>query len=250
MWKLFRSSRVMAAWVFPSARAAHRPPKPAPENQDLRVGLVHRLALAGVGLVVAGCAARSAPPAVSDQPVVATYPTGWTETGVASWYGDPFHGRRTASGEVYDMDGLTAAHPRLPFGTRIRVENRDNDRSVELLVNDRGPFAKQRILDVSRAGARALGMIGPGTARVRIVIVEPGGDAVSIRGGCVVVQVAAYRDRRNAEARRSEVDRAGFDVRIERQDEWFRVVAGPYHDDLDARRAVESLDGFVRRCSM
>ena len=92
-------------------------------------------------------------------PSTDSYPIGWTQTGVASWYGDPFHGRLTASGEVYDMDLMTAAHQALPFGTRIRVDNRDNNRSIELVVNDRGPFVKNRILDVSRAGARALCMI-------------------------------------------------------------------------------------------
>ena len=114
-------------------------------------------------------------------PSTDSYPIGWTETGVASWYGDPFHGRLTASGEVYDMDLMTAAHQALPFGTHIRVDNRDNNRSIELVVNDRGPFLKNRILDVSRAGARALDMIEPGTARVLITILKPGGDLVSVQ---------------------------------------------------------------------
>ena len=97
---------------------------------------------------------------------------GWQEEGVASWYGEPFHGRRTASGERYDMEALTAAHRTLPFGTRVRVQNLDNLRQVELRVNDRGPFVRGRIIDVSRRGARELGLLGPGTARVRIVVVE------------------------------------------------------------------------------
>jgi len=97
---------------------------------------------------------------------------GWTQEGVASWYGEPFHGRDTASGEVYDMDAPTCAHQTLPFGTRLRVENLDNGRSTTLTVNDRGPFVDRRILDVSRRGARELEMIGPGTARVRITVLE------------------------------------------------------------------------------
>jgi rare lipoprotein A len=91
---------------------------------------------------------------------------------MASWYGHPYHGRATASGEVYDMEAPTGAHPTLPFGTRLRVENLDNGRSTTLTVNDRGPFAKERILDVSRRVAEELGMLGPGTARVRITILE------------------------------------------------------------------------------
>lgn len=175
---------------------------------------------------------------------------GWTQTGVSSWYGDPFHGRRTASGEVYDMDKMTAAHQSLPFGTVILVNNRDNDRSVELTVNDRGPFAKDRILDVSRAGARALGMIGPGTARVRITILKAGGDIVSVRGGCVDVQIASFRNRQPAETRVAEARQAGFAARIEREGQWYRVLVGPFEEEARANRAIETLEGFVRRCAM
>lgn len=100
---------------------------------------------------------------------------GWRQTGVASWYGDPFHGRRTASGEVYDMERLTAAHQTLPFGTRVRVENLDNGMAVTVRINDRGPFVKGRILDLSRRAARELGMIGSGTARVQITVLEGSG---------------------------------------------------------------------------
>ena len=179
----------------------------------------------------------------------AEFGLGWTETGVASWYGEPFHGRRTASGEVYDMDALTAAHQSLPFGTVIRVDNRDNGRSVELRVTDRGPFAKDRILDVSRAGARALGMLGPGTAHVRITVVRRGGDAVSVRGGCVVVQVAAYRDGDAARDRARAVGALGFRVSLEHEDGWHRVIVGPFESVAGARDAVETLDGFVRSCA-
>lgn len=91
---------------------------------------------------------------------------------MASWYGHPYHGRATASGEVYDMEAPTGAHRTLPFGTQLRVENLDNGRSTTLTINDRGPFAKERILDVSRRVAEELGMLGPGTALVRITILE------------------------------------------------------------------------------
>lgn len=131
-----------------------------------------RIALPGALLVASqACALAGGPPA-SPPPSAGPSPTGWTETGEASWYGRPFHGRFTASGEVYDMNDLTAAHPSLPFGTRIRVENLDNGRSVVVRVNDRGPFVEDRVLDLSRKAAEELGMIGPGTARVRITVVE------------------------------------------------------------------------------
>ena len=92
-------------------------------------------------------------------------------------------------------------------------------------------------------------MIGPGTARVLITILKSGGDLVSVRGGCVVVQVASFRDPDAAESRRVETERAGFASRVEHNDGWYRVVAGPYREAEEARRAADTLDGFVRRCS-
>jgi rare lipoprotein A len=92
--------------------------------------------------------------------------------GVASYYADEYNGRPTSSGEVYDMNDLTAAHRTLPFGTRLRVTNISNGKSVEVRVNDRGPFKGGRIIDLSLEAARRLDMIGPGTARVRIKILD------------------------------------------------------------------------------
>jgi len=119
-------------------------------------------------LFAAGCAKKQpAPAAITVKP-------GWHETGIASWYGQPYHGRRSADGSVYDMEKMTAAHPMLAFGTRVKVERLDNHKSVEVRITDRGPFKEGRIIDLSRAAARALDMIGPGTARVRITVLKPG----------------------------------------------------------------------------
>jgi rare lipoprotein A len=99
-----------------------------------------------------------------------------SETGVASWVGAEYHGRETASGEIYDMDSLTAAHNYLPFGARVRVVNLDNNKSVVVRINDRGPFAKGRIIDVSRKAAIELGLLIKGSARVRVeILLEIGG---------------------------------------------------------------------------
>lgn len=92
--------------------------------------------------------------------------------GVASWYGRPYHGRRTASGQIFNMHAFTAAHPTLPFGTRVRVTNLANGRSVVVTINDRGPFVKGRIIDVSRRAARQLGFQHRGTAQVRVRVVD------------------------------------------------------------------------------
>jgi rare lipoprotein A len=96
----------------------------------------------------------------------------YDETGIASWYGADFHGKRTANGEDYDMNDLTAAHRTLPMPSIVRVTNLENGRSIKLRVNDRGPFARGRILDVSRRGAQLLGFDTKGTARVRVQILE------------------------------------------------------------------------------
>ncbi len=93
---------------------------------------------------------------------------GYDVVGIASWYGRRYYGRRTANGEIFDMNSATAAHPTLPFGTRVQVTNLANGRSVILRINDRGPFVRQRIIDVSRRAARALDFIRRGTARVRV----------------------------------------------------------------------------------
>jgi len=95
-------------------------------------------------------------------------------TGMASWYGQDFHGRLTASGEPYDMAALTAAHQTLPFGSRVRVTNLGNGRSVVVIINDRGPFAKDRLIDLSQAAAKRIGILDDGVAKVRLdVLAEP-----------------------------------------------------------------------------
>ena len=91
-----------------------------------------------------------------------------TEVGLASWYGRKFHGKRTASGEVFNQEHFTAAHPTLPWGSRVKVINLDNGKSVDVRINDRGPFKRGRIIDVSRAAAKALGMVGRGITTVRV----------------------------------------------------------------------------------
>lgn len=100
------------------------------------------------------------------------YPGGNIQTGIASWYGPGFHGRTTSSGEIYDMNDMTAAHPTLPFGTHAMVTNLDNGLSCTVRINDRGPFVKNRIIDLSYAAARVIDMVGPGTARVRVEILR------------------------------------------------------------------------------
>lgn len=97
-------------------------------------------------------------------------PVGEVKTGIASWYGPGYHGKRTSSGERYDMDAFTAAHERYAFGTRVRVTLLSTGRSVEVRINDRFPN-RDRVIDLSRAAARAIGLIGPGTGKVRVEVI-------------------------------------------------------------------------------
>jgi len=111
-------------------------------------------------------------------------PVGLVETGVASWYGPGYHGKRTSSGERYDQDDLTAAHASWAFGTRVRVTFLRTGRSVVVRINDRFPNHKGRVIDLSRAAARQIGLIGPGTGRVRLEIVA---DALAARAPSTTV---------------------------------------------------------------
>ena len=135
----------------------------------------HRYVLAGLGLVsltlvVLGCAETRRPSSLAAGPPEPTKRI----VGLASWYGQRHQGRPTASGEAYDMNRLTAAHRTFPFGTRLRVTNVENGRSVVVRVNDRGPHVSGRVLDLSLGAAKALGMVGEGVARVEIVVLAHG----------------------------------------------------------------------------
>jgi rare lipoprotein A len=124
-------------------------------------------------LLPAACAASPDGRVTAGEPAaVAPAPARAAEIGIASWYGAEHHGRRTASGEPFDMNAATAAHPTLPFGTQVRVTNLANGRAIVLRVNDRGPFVGGRIIDVSRHAAGQLGFRRAGTARVRVEILE------------------------------------------------------------------------------
>jgi rare lipoprotein A len=119
------------------------------------------------------------PPPTSTPRLPAPRPKDFEETGEASWYGRQHHGKRTASGEAYDMHKLTAAHRTLPLGTRVLVTNLENDRTVEVRINDRGPFIRGRMLDLSYAAAQRLGAVGAGviTVGLKVLSDSAAGDA-------------------------------------------------------------------------
>jgi len=181
-------------------------------------------------------------------------PVGSTETGVASWYGHPYHGRQAADGEIYDMETLVAAHRTLPFNTWVRVVNLDNSKSVDVRIIDRGPFVDGRIIDLSHAAAKAIDMIGPGVANVEVVVTKVP-DVVP--AGVFAVQVGAFRNKDNAERMRANMAaRYGVAKLVQRADtpDLWRVLVGAEATEdgakaLSARIRSESgeKNGFVVR---
>jgi rare lipoprotein A len=162
---------------------------------------------------------------------------GYVETGLASWYGHPYHGRPAANGEIYDMETMVAAHRTLPFDTWVRVYDLDTDKTIEVRIIDRGPFVDGRIIDLSHAAAEAIAMIGPGTARVRMeVIAVPAGVPAPV----YVVQVGAFQNRATADRIRARmVERYGQARVMERKENpgvW-RVMVGN-EENLDGANAL------------
>lgn len=123
-------------------------------------------------LCLQGCSLVSSPVYVyRGIPATVSVVSGFIQRGTASWYGVPFHGRQTASGETYDMNGMTCAHRTLPFGTILLVTNLSNGKTATVRVTDRGPYVSGRILDLSRGAASSLGMLDTGTAQVELKVV-------------------------------------------------------------------------------
>ena len=158
------------------------------------------------------------------------------EEGIASWYGYPYHGRRAASGEIYNMYAMTAAHRTLPFGTQVRVHDLEDGKDVDVRINDRGPFVEGRIIDLSYAAAQAMGM--PGVARVRLEILGLG---LSSEPAVFAVQVGAFRDPANAGRLKALIEENYAPVVIQSFDRgdglFYRVRVG-HESSEDAARAL------------
>jgi rare lipoprotein A len=166
------------------------------------------------------------------------------EQGVASWYGKDFHGKKTSSGEIYNMYDMTAAHKILPLGTYVRVKNLENNRMIDVRINDRGPFVRGRIIDLSYTAAKKLEIVGPGTAKVEIVALgtrnlsktrsseDIAYTPVDYFSGTFSVQVGAFQDRNNAERLRKNLALIHKDTYISTisngDNRFYRVRVGRY----------------------
>ncbi|HXV69254.1 MAG TPA: septal ring lytic transglycosylase RlpA family protein [Nitrospira sp.] len=200
--------------------------------------------LLGSVLLLAGLTLQSCstgPPHVDRFP---GYPIGFVERGVASWYGPGFHGNATANGERYDMHGLTAAHRTLPLGSIAVVHSLTSGRRVTVRINDRGPFARGRVLDLSLAGAQALGMTGNGTDQVelRVVGYSPRPEGM----GVLRVQIGAFAELQNARALFEQVRGESGGGRITQVDlpegRRYRVQMGRFLGEAEANAAAARLD--------
>lgn len=182
--------------------------------------------LAAVCVMLSACSRAS----YSPQPL---QPPPRSVIGVASWYGPGFNGHKTASGEVYNQEELTAASSRYPLGTRVMVTNLDNNRSVEVRINDRGPFVREREIDLSHHAAQVLGLMKPGTAPVRIDLVGTPDEIVAAqRPPTWSVQVGAFSAATNAEHLRNRLAESWPDVRIDEvsagNNHYYRVRMGSF----------------------
>jgi rare lipoprotein A len=212
-----------------------------PSNRTARLSALAVTLVAAV--LVHGC--TSAPAPVDRFP---GYPIGFVEQGMASWYGPGFHGNKTANGERYDMYQLTAAHRTLPLGSIAVVRSFTSGRYVTVRINDRGPFARGRILDLSLAGARALGMTGSGTDRIelRVVGYTPRPEGM----GFLRLQLGAFADLQNAKAlyERVRIDYPGGRVLPADLPEGrrYRVQVGQYSTEAEAQQASTRIDRMYR----
>ncbi len=171
------------------------------------------------------------------------------QKGIASWYGKPYHGQRTANGETYDMWQMTAAHKTLPFNILIKVVNKDNGRSVKVRINDRGPFVRGRIIDLSRKAARRLGIEETGTARVNLYLANtttesskppieppkpPNRPAITTSSGYWTIQVGSFSERDRAHALAHLMKSYSDHVSVERFAKMFRVRVGQFKTKSEA----------------
>ena len=166
---------------------------------------------------------------------------GYRQRGTASWYGSKFHGRRTSSGEPYDMHLATAAHRTLPLPTYAEVTNLDNGRKMIVKINDRGPFKDDRLIDLSYGAALRLGVIGTGTARVDVRAIDSWNPPVATQSPAATwLQAGAFGHREGAEELLNSLNRADLKPAvIHDEDHLFRVWLGPFSSDFEIEAVIE-----------
>ena len=163
------------------------------------------------------------------------------ETGIASWYGSECHGKKTANGELYNMYAMTAAHKTLPFGSHVKVTNMANKRSVEVRINDRGPFIKKRIIDLSYAAAKALDIVDSGIAMVQVEVTKK----AKYHDMQYTIQVGSFKEKRNALDLKKELQKKYNKVYVVAWTSWptiyYRVRVGYFRSNEEVQKVAQRL---------
>ena len=233
---------------------------------------VIQILLCALLCLVLGCAASAPPPPQKPSGYPKPYKVfgkwyqplpdakGFRQRGIASWYGKDFHGKKTSNGEIYDMYAMTAAHKTLPLGTHVRVHNLENDQRVDVRINDRGPFVRGRIIDLSYTAANRIGIVGPGTARVEVIALAtptPSGSgnqsvarSVDLHSGSFTFQIGAFVNRDNAERLTALLNKKYKNAHIsvyDRGDQiFYRVRVGRFTtlEQAEAQESILVRDGY------
>lgn len=168
------------------------------------------------------------------------------EEGLASWYGKEYHGQKTSSGEIFNMYDFTAAHRTLPFGTYVEVFSYETGKSVKVRINDRGPFLPGRIIDLSYAAAKELGILSSGISKVKISADRKPEEYFDIKKYNIVLQVGAFKIKENAEKLKENLSKKYKRVYSEEFNEFTRVLIGPFQDEKEIEKIYNSLkeEGF------
>jgi rare lipoprotein A len=223
--------------------SASRPPAPTPPvetPESTAEAAKNETAMPGKAPAAVAPRRGKTPPAPA--------PVGFIEEGNASWYGNPFNGRHSSNGEVYDMYKFTAAHRTLPFDTMVRVTNLNNGKSTTVRITDRGPFVDNRVIDLSLAAAREIESVAPGVVHVRLEVLGN----VDPTAGYFTIQVGAFRDRANAERLKTRLSEEYSPIFIQQYDTtdgpFYRVRVGKISGEDAARQLAGQLhnkEGFT-----
>ncbi len=174
------------------------------------------------------------------------------ETGIASWYGPNFNGKQTANGEIYNMYELTAAHRTLPFNSVLKVINKSNGKSVVVRINDRGPYAKNRIIDLSKKAAEKIDMISEGTAKVDLFLLSNNKIPENLKVPQYTVQVGSFKNKSDAQKISISLDNSRIVRAVVNGDTYYRVYVGNFNNSDEAKKLKyllqeKGITGFVKQ---
>jgi len=173
-----------------------------------------------------------------------TVPVGWTQKGIASWYGPNFHGKYTSNGEIYNMYAFTAAHKTLPMNTMVKVTNLNNGKTVIVRINDRGPFVRGRIIDLSYVAGKQIGLDVTGTAPVKLTVIGFKGKNY-VNG--YMIQIGAFMRKSGAEITAQKYRDLGYNTKVIKRGDFYKIYIVGFKSYSDAKKfkLLHKLNGFI-----